>query len=95
MRSERDLAIRVSAGQGRRELLTAIWGESEVLARQAEPERAARTKALVVTLGPSAYVELQPSGALEALAQEPGAEPDSSPLPVDQERSIRSIETWP
>src|SRR4051812_48973192 len=65
--------------------LSDIWGESEVLARQAEAERAARTKALVVTLGPSAYVELQPSRALEALAQEPGAEPDSSPLPADQE----------
>jgi hypothetical protein len=42
--------------------------EPEILAREAEAERAARTKPLVVTLGASADVKLQASRALEAMA---------------------------
>ena len=59
--------------------------EPEGVARESKTERATRAKALVVTLGPGAYVEPQTSGALEALTQQPGAELASAPFPVDQQ----------
>ena len=59
--------------------------QAEIIAREAITERAARANVLVVTLGPAADVELQPSGALETLAQQPGSEPASAPFPIDQE----------
>ena len=58
--------------------------EPEILAREAEAERAARTKPLVVPLGPSADVQLQSSRTLEAMAQQPGSEADSTRVPGDQ-----------
>jgi hypothetical protein len=45
--------------------------QPEVLAREAKAERAARTQALVITLGAGADVELQPSRALQGITQEP------------------------
>jgi hypothetical protein len=48
--------------------------QPEILAREAKAERAACTKPLVVTLGPSADVQLQASRTLEAIAQQPGSE---------------------
>jgi hypothetical protein len=58
--------------------------EPEILAREAEAERAARTKPLVVTLGSSAHVQLQASRTLEAMAQQPGSEADSTRVSGDQ-----------
>ena len=58
--------------------------EPEILAREAETERAARTKPLVVTLGSSAHVQPQASRTLKAMAQQPGSEADSTRVPGDQ-----------
>ena len=49
-----------------------------------KPSGAARTKPLVVPLGPSADVQLQSSRTLEAMAQQPGSEADSTRVPGDQ-----------
>jgi hypothetical protein len=39
-----------------------------------------------MALSPDPDVELQPARALNARAQQPGSEPDSTPVVVDEER---------
>ena len=64
--------------------------EAEGLTREPKTEGAARAKALVEPFGPGADVDPQAAGALRVFAQQPGAEPVSAPLRVDQRRDC----TW-